>query len=432
MTNTYRNEHKKRRILIAVIILTILPVFFAVRLPGILTVSATAQYIAALLGYFGLAMLLWQFVLGSKAFFTTVFHDPAPIWRIHSLLGKYGTLLIFAHPLFILLSYSENLFYIFVPDVSSYFESHVTLGRIALYILLMIWISSAVLRDKIAHRPWKYIHYLAYISLPFALLHVPGLGTNFNGYLPAQIYYYSIVVLLCFTFFIRIGAWLNIDRTKYLISQVSRQNNNVVTITLNTASTTSIAPRPGQYVYLKLGIVSEDHPFSVVHYDKDSGDITLACRIVGSFTRVVSELKAGQSVFLAGPYGTFTAEVELQRSRPAIFIAGGIGITPFVSHIMAGRCEHLFYANRTPETSIFSTTLSQKLGNKMTTFYSEKATSRKEDRYISAQIIRETISDPRRYDYYICGPEQMMKATESMLDSLDISKSQIHLEKFST
>lgn len=432
MIDINRSEHTKRIALIGVMILTLLPVVFAVRLPGILTVSSVAQYVAALLGYFGLGMLLWQFMLGSKAFFTTIFHDPAPVWRIHSLLGKYGTLLIFAHPLFILLSYSENILYLFIPDVSSQFESHVTLGRIAFYILLMIWLSSAVLRGKIAHRPWKYMHYFAYISLPFALLHVPGIGTNFNGYLPAQLYFYSIVILLCFALLMRIGAWLNIDRAKYHISQLSVQNNNVLTVTLSPSSDTHIVPQAGQYVYVKLGIVSEDHPFSVVHYNKATGDITLACRIMGSFTRVFSELKTGQSVFVAGPYGTFTAEIELPGNKPAIFIAGGIGITPFIAHIMAGRCEHLFYANRSPETSVFSTTLAQKLGENMTTVYSEKPTGDRRDTHITAEIITQKVVDPSLYDYYICGPELMMKNAESILVSLGVPSSQIRLEKFST
>ena len=44
------------------------------------------------------------------------------------------------------------------------------MGRFALLAILLIWLSSAIVRGAISYRPWKYLHYLAYPVLFLSLL----------------------------------------------------------------------------------------------------------------------------------------------------------------------------------------------------------------------------------------------------------------------
>jgi predicted ferric reductase len=51
----------------------------------------------------------------------------------------------------------------------------------------------------------------------------------------------------------------------------------------------------------------------------------------GKFTRALTQIKKGDSVYVRGPFGGFTFDES--STQPAIFMAGGIGITPFISII---------------------------------------------------------------------------------------------------
>ena len=76
-----------------------------------------------------------------------------------------------------------------------------------------------------------------------------------------------------------------------------------------------------------------------------------------AFKRVLKSMPAGGRVGLRGPMGNFT--LDGADARPAVFLAGGIGITPFVSmsrqpaHDRLARDIWLFYSNRRPEDAAF-------------------------------------------------------------------------------
>ncbi|MBL8539970.1 MAG: FAD-dependent oxidoreductase, partial [Betaproteobacteria bacterium] len=71
------------------------------------------------------------------------------------------------------------------------------------------------------------------------------------------------------------------------------------------------------------------HTFSIVTAPFES-DLVIATRIRDSaFKRALKSLAMGSAVGIEGPFGSLT--LHRDPARPAVFIAGGIGITPFVS-----------------------------------------------------------------------------------------------------
>src|SRR3989442_14631825 len=76
-----------------------------------------------------------------------------------------------------------------------------------------------------------------------------------------------------------------------------------------------------------------------------------------AFKRSLKPMPAGGRIHLRGPAGKFT--LDGADTRPAVFLAGGIGITPFVSmsrqaaHDRLARDIWLFYSNRRPEDAAF-------------------------------------------------------------------------------
>src|SRR4051794_32393496 len=115
----------------------------------------------------------------------------------------------------------------------------------------------------------------------------------------------------------------------------------------------------GQYLRYTL-----DHPepdnrgvnrFFTIASAPSEGFVLLTTRLStpgSSFKRALSRLEVGAIIEASGPYGRFT---YTDRETPAVFVAGGIGITPFRSILMdllsrpSDADITLLYANRTPE-----------------------------------------------------------------------------------
>src|SRR5262249_10352458 len=87
-------------------------------------------------------------------------------------------------------------------------------------------------------------------------------------------------------------------------------------------------------------------------------DLIFATRMRDTaFKRTIKTLKVGSEIQISGPMGSFTLHTD--ASRPAVFIVGGIGITPFRSIILNATRQKLahklflFYSNRRPEDAPF-------------------------------------------------------------------------------
>ncbi|MFK0159322.1 ferric reductase-like transmembrane domain-containing protein [Streptomyces sp. NPDC090499] len=64
-----------------------------------------------------------------------------------------------------------------VPFVSDYQPLWLGLGTVAFDLLLAVLVTS-LLRDRLGHRAWRAVHWLAYASWPVALIHGIGIGTD--------------------------------------------------------------------------------------------------------------------------------------------------------------------------------------------------------------------------------------------------------------
>ena len=82
-----------------------------------------------------------------------------------------------------------------------------------------------------------------------------------------------------------------------------------------------------------------------------------------AFKRALKRIPLGTTVKIDGPSGSLT--LHKNSSKPAVFLAGGIGITPFLSIVRQAAKDklphrlHLFYSNRRPEDAPFLDTLTE-------------------------------------------------------------------------
>ncbi len=91
--------------------------------------------------------------------------------------------------------------------------------------------------------------------------------------------------------------------------------------------------RPGQFVMLELPGIGEA-PFSITSSPVRHGDLELCIRAVGNMTRFLDRVGRGTRVGISGPFGTHFP-VEKMEGEDILLIAGGLGIAPLRSPILA-------------------------------------------------------------------------------------------------
>lgn len=91
--------------------------------------------------------------------------------------------------------------------------------------------------------------------------------------------------------------------------------------------------KPGQFVMLELPGIGEA-PFSITSSPVRHGDLELCIRAVGNMTRFLDRVGRGTRVGISGPFGTHFP-VEKMEGEDILLIAGGLGIAPLRSPILA-------------------------------------------------------------------------------------------------
>ncbi len=184
--------------------------------------------------------------------------------------------------------------------------------------------------------------------------------------------------------------------------------------------------------------------FSIVSAPHED-HILLATRTRDSaFKRILGGMPIGGRVQVEGPFGSLT--LQSNRSRPAIFIAGGIGITPFMSilrdatHKRLPQVITLLYSNRRPEDAAFLPEL-QRLERDHRGSFTLLATMTDppgagqewhgRSGMIDAELIRSVMVRPSHPIFYVVGPPAMVAGIRGLLNRMRIDDDDIRSEDFS-
>jgi predicted ferric reductase len=241
-------------------------------------------------------------------------------------------------------------------------------------------------------------------------------------------------VLVLVSIALRMRHIFGFDKSEYLITGNKEIKENIWVLEMKSKGK-KMKIRAGQYVYIQPGLKAEEHPFSVLNFNNESGTLAIGYKVYGRFTKNLTKLKIGNKVLLDGPYGVFTKETSFNPDDTAVFIAGGIGVTPFIKHCLSknGK-QYLFYAVRSHSSAAFLEILRPILGSRLILVYSDESTNpgqNEEKGYINKEILRKYLPNIERFNYYLCGPSLMMKSVNKELLDSGVSKAQIHSESFS-
>ncbi|MEO8678105.1 MAG: FAD-dependent oxidoreductase [Vicinamibacterales bacterium] len=162
-----------------------------------------------------------------------------------------------------------------------------------------------------------------------------------------------------------------------------------------------------------------------------------------AFKRVLKTMAIGTGVKIEGPSGDLTLPEE--ASRPLVFLAGGIGITPFRSMLIHAERQQLphrlflFYSNHRPEDSAYLDELEALQGaNPHFTLIASMSDLEKSRRpwggetgFIDAAMLARHLGHVSSPVYYVAGPPAMVAAMHEMLITQKVKDADIHGEEFS-
>ena len=209
--------------------------------------------------------------------------------------------------------------------------------------------------------------------------------------------------------------------------------------------------KAGQHLTLRATIDGEEvrRNYSLCTAPADGDWMVTVKRIGGGlFSNWVGDhLKAGDTVEVMVPHGSFTTDFDAGRSRHLVGIAGGSGITPVMSLIRTLLREEpnsrftLLYGNRDSSSVIFLEKLASLKDKHLGRFEiyhfldAEEQDIELFNGMLNRERLQEAISSlvPNAVDvdgWFICGPGPMMDAAEGMLLERNIKKDRIHIERF--
>jgi ferredoxin-NADP reductase len=205
--------------------------------------------------------------------------------------------------------------------------------------------------------------------------------------------------------------------------------------------------RPGQYVNVFVDVdgVLTSRPYSIASPPGgETLDLTVRNKPDGFVAPyLLHEVKAGDELETTGPQGNFYHE-PLIDGDDLVFLAGGSGITPFMSIIRdaLGRDEatsplhfHLLYGSRVPDDVIYGDELAE-LAASYPSFDYTVVISEPPPGYdglsgfLSAQLIREQIGDVTGKTFYVCGPNVMYDFCLAALEELGVPAYKIKRELY--
>lgn len=395
---------------------------------------------------------------------------PASLFRLHKWVGYSAVGVVVAHPIFLLWHARTpfSLSAIYIPFTAPAETLLSALGTIAFYTLVFV-AATSFLRARFGLTLWKQFHYVSYALLPALLVH--GLFVNSSLNEAVAIDYFDagkLIVEVCIVSTIALVAWrlsyrktwrkMNVTGSeakaggsdivvsgnqrewvgRLRLAGVRRETPDIQTFRFVAEAGDDIpfGFQAGQYAEID-GI--RNYTISSPPSEKGHIEFTVKREDDGFFSQYMhDELKIGDSVSIKSPFGKFTFD---GKSDDIVLIAGGVGVTPFLSLtrnlIAAGWKGNilLLYAAHTESDivraeELWSLAAQHPNFNVHFFFSAARAGPGQPTGRITANALRDLAPDIEKRRVHICGPVPMMKAVAGMLAECGVPPASIFVESF--
>lgn len=383
------------------------------------------------LGLLGSVLMSVTFVLGSRAkFLEDLFGGMDKVLKIHHISGGVSFLMLISHPMIMAIeaipNYKIAASYFFLGENISY-----NFGVLALYTMIATLIFTLVIR--LPYHIWIKTHDLMGVVLIFAGLHIYLISSDVSRFLPLRLWIFLFLVAGLVSYAYKVFLYGKYGpKFQYMVSSV-RRVGNVIEICMQ-PKRDRIHFRAGQFVFVNFERegLKEKHPFTVSS-SPDKKEMRLSIKALGDHTKKVDQLKRGVDANVWGPYGRFYKYFD-EAEHEVVMVAGGIGITPFLSMINQEidrphrRKIWLFYAAKDKKEAVYNQEI-ENMNKKLENLIYFRFFNSKEER-ISGEVLTDKIGNLINKKIYICGPAAMMDSLCSQLVRIGVPKRNIMIEDF--
>lgn len=175
----------------------------------------------------------------------------------------------------------------------------------------------------------------------------------------------------------------------------------------------------------------ESHPFTISSAP-GADKLRFTTKVLGDFTRRIrDDLKPGAAAVVEGPYGRFDMDIS---TRTQVWVAGGVGITPFLSAMRAMKPDDdrditLFYCVQEREQALFLDEIETVFAG-----YDNKKVivlQSNEGEFANSELVSEKLGGSLTgHAYFLCGPRPMVDGLKKGLTKVGVSAAAIHNEAF--
>jgi predicted ferric reductase len=401
---------------------------FGTRFSGI---GIAATSLGQVTGLLGMMLFSLNLVLSGRfKLLDKYFYGLNRMYKVHIFAGAFSFMLLLFHPLLLVVKYisfslrESALFLLPVGDFAKIFGVASLVGMIVL-IFLTFYL-------KMRYSSWKISHKIMVPVFVFAILHVFSVSSDVSRDVFLKYYILGFAFFGLFAGSYRAflsGKWNR--EFEYRVSKILKPAPNIFSFILSPAGR-KLPFMPGQFVYARFfgdGISRESHPYSITSSPIDS-NVELTIKTLGDFTSTLALAKADDRVMIDGPFGKFSYKNMDEKKQ--IWIAGGIGITPFLSMARGMEKEDydivLYYCVRIPEEAIFLDEL-ENIARSNNNLKIHSWCSAQSGR-ITARSISRSYPDFAERGVMICGPSRFMSDLSRQFIHLGVDRRRIHREDF--
>jgi predicted ferric reductase len=426
---------KKSSYLILIFISIILPVFLWFLTFPNTTIKHNAYsfivYSSQLFSVIGFSLFALSFILSTRIkILEKYFGGLDKLYQTHHTIGKIAFLMLLIHPILLAIRWLpdsiEKTFWYLFPI---HRKLEINLGSWALLGLSTLLLFTIVI--KLPYDKWKITHKFMGLFFILSIAHVFGVDSFYKENPLLAIYFIIITILGLSAFMYKaiFYKWI-VKKHSFTVVKINKMNNKVMEITLNNTST-DFDYIPGQFCFFQFlneDISKESHPFTVCG-TSIKGEINILVKSLGDYTtKLYQKLTLHTSALVEGPYGCFDYKLGNEKQ---IWIAGGVGIAPFISwcrdlesNYMSG-LEVDFYYCVNNETEAFHLHEFEKLEKTTPNFRVYLFCSDK-----TGFIKGSDIQDVKNKTIFICGPKEMRSTLLKDFKALHIPKDNIIFEDF--
>src|SRR5918996_857442 len=229
-----------------------------------------------------------------------------------------------------------------------------------------------------------------------------------------------------------------VRRLKYRVVAVNRLDEFVTEVVMEPRDRPLVFT-PGQFLFVNFRepfseqfppfFRNQFHPFSITSAPGEP-TLRITVKAVGDYTRALRTLEPGAEAVVEGPYGSFSSR-EVPNDRQ-IWIAGGIGVTPFLSmaRSLDGRARDIdFYycVEHAPEAHFLDELRSI---SRNRDDFRVVLVPRETDGFLTAERLAREQQDLGSADVLVCGPPAMIESMRSQLGERGLARERFHAEEF--